>query len=268
MGRHQERIVISGTELAISKLGLGTGPLGGMFSSVTEKQSDDLVEFALGRGINFFDTAPFYGYGTSEIRLGRALKKNEKPYVLSTKVGRVLNPAIAPDKGIFVDVPAGLEPIFDLSADGIKRSLEESLVRLGVEHIDIALIHDAENYMDQAISEAYPVLDDYRRQGLIKGIGTGMTRCAETIRFIHECDLNVVLIAGRLTLLDQEAAVELLPLALKEQVSVIVGGVFNSGILANPNPEATFDYAKAPEEIIAKARRLKEFLNQRNISIT
>ena len=267
MNRHSTRVKIAGTDLEISRLGLGTAPLGGMYTPVAEGEAEELIRFALAKGINFFDTAPFYGAGLSEIRLGRELRNAGMPYIIETKVGRVLNPAKHPNIAVFVEGIPGLEPVFDLSADGIKRSIEESLTRLDVDHIDIALIHDAEDHMDQAISEAYPVLDDLRRQGVIKGVGTGMNYCDKTIRFIHECELNVVLIAGRYTLLDQEAEIALLPLALEKGISVLVGGVFNSGILANPSSEATYNYEKVPTEILSKAELIKAFLAQRGVSL-
>jgi len=267
MKRHESLVNILGTELLVSKLALGTGPLAGIGRSLTEEECDDLIFYALDHGINFFDTAPFYGYGKSEVRLGRGLRKTGRPYVLETKVGRVLNPAQNPDTGIFIDVLPELEPIFDLSADGVKRSIDESLQRLGVDHIDIALMHDVENHMDQAINEAYPVLDDYRSQGIISGVGTGLNFCKESIRFITECDINVALIAGRYTLLDQEAGRELLPLAQKRNVSVLAAGVFNSGILADPKIGATFNYSPAPTEIIERTRKIAEFLNVRGVSL-
>ena len=267
MKRHESLVNILGTDLHVSRLALGTGPLAGFGRSLSEGESDELIDYALEDGINFFDTAPFYGYGKSEVRLGRGLRKNGRPYVLETKVGRVLNPAKNPDTGIFTDVLPDLEPIFDLSADGVKRSIDESLQRLGVDHIDIALMHDVENHMDQAINEAYPVLDDYRSQGIIKGVGTGLNYCKESIRFITECDINVTLIAGRYTLLDQEAGRELLPLAQKRNVSVLAAGVFNSGILANPQPGATYEYAPASPQIIERAQNIGLFLKERGVSL-
>ncbi len=267
MKRHESLVNILGTELLVSKLALGTGPLAGIGRSLTEEECDDLIVYALDHGINFFDTAPFYGYGKSEVRLGRGLRKTGRPYVLETKVGRVLNPAQNPDTGIFTDVLPDLEPIFDLSPDGVKRSIDESLQRLGVDHIDIALMHDVENHMDQAINEAYPVLDDYRSQGIISGVGTGLNFCKESIRFITECEINVALIAGRYTLLDQEAGRELLPLAQKRNVSVLAAGVFNSGILADPKTGATFNYSPAPTEIIDRTRKITEFLKVRGVSL-
>ena len=222
MKRHATKVGLAATGLEITRLGLGTAPLAGFGRSLAEDDCDALIAYALDQGINFFDTAPFYGFGKAEVRLGRGLLKNGKPYVLETKVGRVLDPAINPDKGIFTDVLPGVASVFDLSADGVKRSIDESLDRLGLDHIDIALMHDIENHMDQAINEAFPVLAEYRSQGIIKGVGTGLNYCAETMRMINECDLDVVLIAGRYTLLDQEAGKELIPLAQKKNVAVLL----------------------------------------------
>lgn len=268
MNRHSQKVQVAGTDLKITQLGLGTAPLGGLFTSVLDSDSDELVRSAFDNDINFFDTAPLYGHGAAEIRLGRILKNIGKPFVLQTKVGRVLNPTENADKAWFADANPNLEPIFDFSAEGVKRSIDESLTRLGVDHIDIALMHDAEDHLDAAIREGYPVLDDYRRQGIIKGVGMGLNLCAPSVRIMKECDLNIALIAGRFTLLDQEAQEELFPLALKKNVSILAAGVFNSGILANPNPGGTYNYLPASEEIINRARSIGEFLQKRNISLT
>lgn len=268
MPRHSELVNIKGTDLKVSRLGLGTAPLGGLFTSVDENDSDDLIQTAFENEINFFDTAPQYGHGTAEIRLGRILKEANKPFVLETKVGRVLNPTENADKAWFADANPKLEPIFDFSADGVKRSIEESLIRLQVDHIDIALLHDADDHLRDAIEKAYPVLDSLRSQGVIKGVGMGLNLCAPSIAILKECDLNVALIAGRYTLLDQEAQDELFPLALKKNCSILIAGVYNSGVLANPNPGATYNYLPASDEIISKARRIGEFFSQRNIPLT
>ena len=188
MSRHSSQVEIAKTALRVSRLGLGTAPLGGLFTTVLDQDSDDLVREAFKEGINFFDTAPQYGHGTAEIRLGRILQSVDKQYVLETKVGRVLNPTNKADTAWFADANPNLEPVFDFSSDGIKRSIEESLKRLGVDSIDIALLHDAEDNLEQAINEAYPVLDDYRNQGIIKAVGTGMNFCEPTVRILSECE--------------------------------------------------------------------------------
>lgn len=268
MNRHNTKVNIAGTDLQVTKLGLGTAPLGGLFTSVLDSDSDELINSAFDNGLNFFDTAPQYGHGTAEFRLGRILKNIGKPYVLETKVGRVLNATDNADKAWFADANPHLEPNFDFTAEGVKRSIDESLLRLGVDHIDLALLHDAEDHLDTAIRESYPVLDDYRRQGIIKGVGMGLNLCAPSVRIMQECDLNVALIAGRYTLLDQEAQDELFPLAVKKNVSILAAGVYNSGVLANPNSGATYNYLPASDEIINRARAIGEFLKERNVSLT
>jgi D-threo-aldose 1-dehydrogenase len=268
MPRHHELRRIKGTNLDVTQLGLGTAPLGGLFTSVTEEDSDSVVAAAFEFGINYFDTAPLYGHGRAEIRLGRALRAVGKPFVISTKVGRVLNPTEHADISWFADATPTLEPVYDWSAEGIKRSIHESLERLGIDHIDIALMHEADDYIDLAIHTAFPVLADLRAQGVIKAIGIGMNLCEPSIKIMRNTDLNIALIAGRYTLLDQEAQEELFPLALEKKVSIIIGGVYNSGVLANPIPGATFDYLPASDGIISRARQIGAFMRERNIPLT
>lgn len=268
MARHSERVSIKGTALEVTRLGLGTAPLGGLFTSVDEQDSDDLIVAAFDHGINFFDTAPQYGHGVAEQRLGRILQRVGKPFVLETKVGRVLNPTNQADKAWFADADPHLEPIFDFSADGVKRSIEDSLRRLGVDHIDIALLHDAEDHLPQAIEEAYPVLDSFRSQGVIKAVGMGLNLCQPSVTIMKNTDLNVALIAGRYTLLDQEGQEELFPLALKKNVSILAAGVFNSGVLANPVAGAKYNYVDASDEVIKRAQEIGKFLRERNIPLT
>jgi D-threo-aldose 1-dehydrogenase len=266
--RHSEKVKIKRVDLALTRLGLGTAPLGGLFTSVRDVDSDEMIATAFDEGIGYFDTAPLYGHGRAEIRLGRALRTADKPYVLSTKVGRVLNTGKDVDLSWFADADPNLEPVYDYSGDGIKRSIDDSLKRLGVDHIDIALMHDAEDHIYEAIHNAYPVLDDLRSQGVIKAVGMGLNICSASVAIMKETDLDVALIAGRYTLLDQEAQEELFPLALQKNVSIIIGGVYNSGVLANPNPGAMYDYLPASSEIIDRARKIGAFLQERNVSLT
>lgn len=268
MTRHQELRQINGTDLEITRLALGTAPLGGLFTSVTDEDANGVVAAALEQGINYFDTAPLYGHGRAEIRLGRALRAAGKPFVISTKVGRVLNPAENADTSWFADASPTLEPVYDWSPDGVKRSIHESLARLGLDHIDIALMHDAQDYVAEAIHSAYPVLADLRDQGVIKAVGMGLDLCQPSIKIMSETDLNIALIAGRYTLLDQEAQDVLFPLALKKKVAILIGGVYNSGVLANPNPGTTYNYLPASDEIINRARKIAAFLQERNIPLT
>jgi len=266
--RHSTQVNIARTGVQISQLGLGTAPLAGLYTPVSDSESDELVLACLENGINYFDTAPMYGHGISELRLGRILKNSTKPYVVQTKVGRVLNPTDNAGRELFANADLHLEPIFDYSADGIKRSIDESLQRLGIDHIDIALLHDPDDYLKEAIGVAYPVLDDLRRQGIIKGVGVGVNVTATAVTVMNECDLNIVLIAGRYTLLDQDAENALLPLALTKKVSVLAAGVYNSGVLADPKPGSTYDYLPASQEILDRARAISQFLNERNVSLT
>ena len=193
------------TSLQLSKLSLGTAPLAGLFTPVKDEESDALIKTTLREGINYFDTAPLYGHGMAEERLGRILKTVTDPYVLETKVGRVLKHV---DKANpmpwFPDADPHIEPTFDYSRDGILRSFEDSLNRLGVNHIDIALMHDCENHVEEAIENAYPVLHTLKSQGVIKAIGVGLNFPDVAMRIMSEVDLDIALIAGRYTLLNQK----------------------------------------------------------------
>lgn len=272
MARHNQKVGMKRVDLELTKLSLGTAPLAGLFKSVDISESDQLIHTALENGMNYFDTAPLYGHGLAEERLGRILGSVTKPienFVLQTKVGRVLNWVEKADPvPWFPDADPHIQPVFDYSADGIKRSLEDSLKRLGVDHIDIALMHDAENHIPQAINIAYPVLADLKRQGIIKAVGIGINFCDVAIEIMKSIDLDIVLLAGRYTLLDQSAQNKLLPYALERKVDITIGGVFNSGVLADPKPGATFEYLPASDEIIKKAQDIRAFLSERGIPLT
>jgi len=269
MARHNQKVGMKRVDLEISRLSLGTAPLAGLFKSVDIAESDQLINTALESGMNYFDTAPLYGHGLAEQRLGRILGKVSKPFVLQTKVGRVLNWVEKADPvPWFPDADPHIQPVFDYSADGIKRSFNESLERMGVDHIDIALMHDAENHIPQAINDAYPVLADLKRQGIIKAIGIGINFCDAAIEIMKNVDLDIALLAGRYTLIDQSAQNKLLPYALERKVDITIGGVFNSGVLADPKPGATFEYLPASDEIIAKAQAIGAFLKNLGIPLT
>ena len=269
MARHNQKVGMKRVDLEISRLSLGTAPLAGLFKSVDIAESDQLINTALESGINYFDTAPLYGHGLAEQRLGRILGNVSKPFVLQTKVGRVLNWVEKADPvPWFPDADPHIQPVFDYSAEGIKRSFNESLERMGVDHIDIALMHDAENHVPQAINDAYPVLADFKRQGIIKAIGIGINFCDVAIEIMKNVDLDIALLAGRYTLLDQSAQNKLLPYALERKVDITIGGVFNSGVLADPKPGATFEYLPASDEIIAKAQAIGAFLKNLGIPMT
>ena len=269
MARHNQKIGMKRVDLELTRLSLGTAPLAGLFKSVDISESDQLIRTALDNGMNYFDTAPLYGHGLAEERLGRILSNVTKPFVLQTKVGRVLNWVEKADPvPWFPDADPHIQPVFDYTADGIKRSLDESLKRLGVDQIDIALMHDAENHISEAINIAYPVLADLKRQGIIKAIGIGINFCDVAIEIMKNVDLDIVLLAGRYTLLDQSAQNKLLPYALERRVDITIGGVFNSGVLADPKPGATFEYLPASDEIIKKAQEIGAFLKNLGIPLT
>lgn len=274
MARHSELVKIPKIETSISKLALGTAPLGGLFTSVSEKDAEATILSAIDSGITYFDTAPLYGYGNAERRLGQALRKSGKPFVISSKVGRILYQIDPSNKteddslGSYVDVDPNLTPVFDFSRDGILRSIEDTLKRTGLPRIDIAYIHDADDRIGEAIEKSYPVLSELRSQGVLKGIGVGMNYCAPSIRAVKEMDLDIILIAGRFSLLDQSAQDELFVECMRKNTGVVIGGVYNSGILANPVIGSTYDYEPAKQELIEKAIALREILKEFNIPLT
>jgi len=265
--RHLEQRAIHGTDVKVSRLSLGTAPLSGLFKSVAESESDSVIHEALNSGINYIDTAPLYGYGVGEKRVGRGIKGFSPAPVISTKVGRLLRPGNNAEYDKFPDSDPNVEIYFDYSPAGIRKSLEESLTRLGKESIEIAYIHDADNWVREAIDVVYPELHKMREEGLVKAIGIGMNWCPTSVAIMKETDLNIALIAGRFTLLDQSAQAELYPLALAKKVSIIAAGVFNSGVLANPVAGAYYDYEIAPQEIIDKARAIANFLEKFNVTL-
>ncbi len=254
--------------LQIPEFGIGTSPFGGLFASVSESAVADVISTSMEMGLNYFDTAPHYGMGSAEVRLGRNINHLPRSsFVVSTKVGRLIVPSEKADDPGWENSTAAVERIFDFSAAGIERSLLESLERLKMESVEMVFIHDPDGAADQAISEAYPVLERLRAEGIVRTIGVGLTSNEIPTRFINETDIDVVLIALKYTLLDQSAATELLPTALKKGVSVIAGGVFNSGILTNPKAGATFNYEPASPEVLARAQKIEKFFVDRGVSL-
>lgn len=247
----------------VTELSFGGAAIGNLFTAVSDADARAAVDAAWDGGIRAFDTAPHYGLGLSERRLGAALADRPRAeYVISTKVGRLLEPA-GPGAGAGrdpegYDVPADMVRRFDYSADGVRRSLEASLGRLGLDRIDIALIHDPDDHAGQAFGEAYPALEKMRGEGMVRAIGVGMNQAEMLTRFVTETDIDVVLVAGRYTLLDRSAADALLPAAAEHGVSVIAAGVFNSGLLAAPASGATYDYQAAPDSLLSRALRLQD----------
>ena len=247
--------------LRVSALALGTAPLGNLYAPVAEEDAAATVGSALEAGLTYVDTAPHYGLGLAERRLGRLLAGVPRDrFVVSTKVGRLVRP-LAPgetaDPEGFADSPPARR-VWDLSGDGVRQSLEESLERLGLDRVDILLLHDPDDHEREAYEQAFPALIELRDQGVVTAIGAGMNQAEMLTRFVRDLDIDVVLVAGRYSLLDQRALAELLPTCAARGTAVVVGGVFNSGLLADPRPGATFDYAPAPPELVDRAARLAE----------
>jgi D-threo-aldose 1-dehydrogenase len=251
--------------VSVTSLGFGAASIGNLYRVVTDEDAAAAVEAAWERGVRYFDTAPHYGLGLSERRLGAVLSGCPRDdYVLSTKVGRLLvpNPGGADrrdlDNGF--DVPAGLRRQWDFSGDGVRRSLAESLDRLGLDRIDIVLIHDPEesDQPERALTEAYAALDELRSQGVVGAIGVGSKQVEILHRFVTETAIDTIMLAGRYTLLEQPALDELLPACEKHGVSVLNVGVFNSGLLAKdwPEDDGRYEYGDAPRELVERARRI------------
>ena len=265
--KHDELTELKGGAV-VSRLGLGTAQLGGLFSSIADEEGQALVDTAIASGIHYFDTAPHYGKGVSEKRLGRYLSKYPRgSWVLSSKVGRLLVPTDKEDDSYFADADNSVERLNDYSEAGIRKSFEDSLERLNLESIDIVYIHDPDDYADDAINHAYPALEKLRSEGLVKSIGIGMNYNEIPTRMINETDIDVVMNAGRYTLLDQSAADELFPAALRKGVSIVSVGVFNSGVLANPSKDSHYFYEPAPAHIVARALEFQSALHEYGVSL-
>ena len=252
------------TGVRLTELCLGGAPLGNLYAAVSDEDARATVDAAWAGGVRAFDTAPHYGLGLSERRLGAALAgRPREEYVVSTKVGRLLveDPSgndRRDDEGF--DVPATHRRVWDFSRDGVRRSLEASLIRLGLDRVDVVYLHDPDRHWRQAVEEGYPALADLRNQGVVRAVGVGMNQTAMPARFIRETDLDLVMVAGRYSLLDRSAADELLPLALQRGVGVVVAAPYNSGLLATaaPREDATYDYRPVPPQLAARARHLAE----------
>ena len=245
------------TALDVTRLSFGTAPLGNLFEAVTDAEAEAALEVAWNSGIRLFDSAPLYGHGLAEQRLGRFLRgKPRDSHTLASKVGRLLRAGVPPDPGqSFVNTPP-VNPVFDFSYDATMRSLDESLERLGLDRVDLLHIHDPDDHFKEALNGSYRALDELRSEGVIGAVGAGMNQWQMLERFAREGDLDCFLLAGRYTLLDQSAFSDLMPLALDRGIAIIAAGVFNSGVLAGPKPNARFNYQQAPPELIEKARRI------------
>ena len=250
---------VGNTALQVTRLGMGTAPIGNLYEPLNDAEAHETVQRSYEHGIRFFDTAPLYGAGEAERRLGAALRGVPRDeVVIQTKVGRI----IRPDRSIY----------FDYSRDGVMKSFEDSLERLGMDRVDILLVHDpdyenAEAHHRQSLDEAFPTLLDLRAQGVIGAVGAGMNQWEMEWEFAKNVDVNCFLLAGRYTLLEQ-TSLDFLDWCTENDVSIFLGGVYNSGILATgPIPGAKYNYEDAPEEILTKAGSLQEITTKYGVPL-
>ncbi len=254
-------------------MGFGAAPIGNLFRPVDHATAAEAVAAAWDRGIRYFDTAPHYGLGLSELRLGAALgDKPRAEYALSTKVGRLLVPNSAPtgsdlQSGAFA-VPDHYRRVRDYSRDGVLRSIESSLERLGLEHLDIVYVHDPEDHMEVAVAEAIPALIELRNQGVVGAVGAGMNFVEPLRRVVAETDVDIVMVAGRWTLVDQSAE-SLLDDCAAAAVAVVAAAPFNSGLLSRPEPadDAMFDYGPVPADVLEAARTCARACKRRSTEL-
>ncbi|MGW6139404.1 aldo/keto reductase [Streptomyces sp. NPDC055144] len=268
------RVEIGEHGLRLPRIGLGTASLGNFLGAVTDEQAVDTIRHARDCGIGYVDTAPLYGHGLAEQRVGSALRDTPREdLVISSKVGRLLRADAPRDESqyadgqpFYTDVPA-TGPVWDFTYDGVRTSLAESLDRLDLDRVDILHLHDPDDHYEQASSTAYAALRDLRAEGTVKAIGAGMNRTPVLTRLVENCDLDVVLLAGRYTLLDQSAMADLLPACREHGTKVVVGGVFNSGILVDPSPQARYDYVPAAAAVIEKAARIQAVCDRYDVPL-
>ena len=250
---------VGNTGLRVTRLGMGTAVIGNLYATLSDAEAHEAVQRCYEGGVRFFDTSPLYGTGEAERRLGGALRGIPRDEVIiQTKVGRI----VRPDRSIY----------FDFSRDGVMRSIEESLERLGMDRVDILLVHDPdvedpeEDYR-MALDQAFPTLVDLRAQGVIGAVGAGMNQWEMEWEFAKQVDVNIFLLAGRYTLLEQ-TSLDFLDWCTENEVSIVLGGVYNSGILATgPIPGAKYNYEDAPAEIMAKAGRLQAVTQRHGVPL-
>jgi len=263
-----EKVKLGNTALSISRLSLGTACLGGLYEAVDEDRFQMTVQQALELGSSYFDTAPIYGCGLSERRLGHILSRQPRDsFVLSSKVGRLVRAesSLRPDSqidpmydGVWHDAP-DVKIVIDFSYDGALLSIEESLKRLGLDRIDIVYIHDTFTtpQFEAAMHGAYRALDRLRSEGVIGAVGVGVGLTEMLVRFADAGNFDCFLVPGRYTLLDQSGLAELLPVCADKDIAIVLGGVFNSGILTDPHGTAPqFNYQPAAQEWLVKAKKI------------
>ena len=258
--------------LEVGPNAFGVAPIANLAREISPETAWEALEAAWSTGVRYYDTAPHYGLGLGEQRLGEFLRtKPRDEFILSTKVGRLLveNP-LGPqpdDEGFAVTSPFIRQR--DYSGDGIRRSLDESLERLGLDRVDIVFVHDPDDYYREAMDGSFPALDELRREGVITSYGAGMNQTAMLCDFIENTDLDVVMCAGRFTLLEQGGLDDLLPAAAARDVSIVAAAVFNSGLLARDRPpaDATYNYAPPPAELIARVNAIADVCEAHGVSL-
>lgn len=264
---------IGRTGLEVTTLGFGGAGIGNLYRVLGDQDAIGAAQASYASGVRYFDTAPFYGFGLSELRLGEALKGEAVPPVLSTKVGRRLRPTGPQDanigrQGYFS--PRPFEPVFDYGYDSVMRSHEQSLERLGVKRVDILLCHDIGRLthgdehaarMREFLDGGYRAMRELRESGAVRAIGLGVNEWEVCVELLEHCELDCLLLAGRYTLLEQTPLDVLLPLCERRGVSLICGGPFNSGVLASgarAGANTHYDYAPPPADVLARVAKLEQ----------
>jgi D-threo-aldose 1-dehydrogenase len=248
---------------------LGCAPIGGLYAPTDARTAEEALTAAWETGVRTFDTAPHYGVGLSEERLGAFLAgKTRSEFVVSTKVGRLLVPTRDEVDGAegFYGTPHRSR-VRDYSRDGVRRSIEESCERLGLDRVDIALIHDPDDYWQEAVGEAYPALEQLRAERVVRAIGAGMNQATMLERFVTETDIDCVLVAGCFSLIEDSAAASLFPACRERGVAVLAAGVYESGILASPTHGSHFRYGSPPSEIVTRVNRIATLCTQYNVDL-
>lgn len=258
--------------LPLTELGLGVSQFGNLYRPTSDEDAAGAFDAAWEGGIRYFDTAPHYGLGLSERRLGALLRtRPREDFIVSSKVGRLLVPT--PENAHQLDpegfvVPASFRREWDFSREGIFRSVEQTLARTGLDHVDILYLHDPDEHFSQASTEGIDALIELREQGVVKAVGAGMNQSDALVDLIRIADVDLVMLAGRFSLLDQSAA-SLLDLALERRIGVVVAGVYNSGLLSSSRPQvgAKYDYSEAPRPLVDRANAIADICERNGVSL-